>query len=170
MTFTIAAMGYVRGGRADPIDDDWGSSRITIELKARDFGADALSGLDGFSHAEVIFMFDRVPEEAIEPGARHPRGRTDWPLTGIFAQRGKNRPNRLGVTGLQDIECRRAATARRGAGRDRWHLRDRHRAGDARIPASWRGSAATMDIRTDGRLLAMRFPFRDRFRRRPSKA
>lgn len=31
-------------------------------------------------------------------GARHPRGREDWPLIGIFAQRGRNRPNRLGVT------------------------------------------------------------------------
>ena len=32
------------------------------------------------------------------PGARHPRGNTDWPKIGIFAQRGKNRPNRLGLT------------------------------------------------------------------------
>jgi tRNA (Thr-GGU) A37 N-methylase len=39
-----------------------------------------------------------VPAEKIERGARHPRGRDDWPLTGILAQRGKNRPNRLGVT------------------------------------------------------------------------
>jgi tRNA (Thr-GGU) A37 N-methylase len=43
-------------------------------------------------------VFDRVPEENVERGARHPRGREDWPLTGIFAQCGKNRPNRLGVT------------------------------------------------------------------------
>jgi tRNA (adenine37-N6)-methyltransferase len=31
-------------------------------------------------------------------GARHPRGNTNWPVVGIFAQRGKNRPNRLGAT------------------------------------------------------------------------
>jgi tRNA (Thr-GGU) A37 N-methylase len=31
-------------------------------------------------------------------GARHPRGNLTWPFTGIFAQRGKNRPNRLGTT------------------------------------------------------------------------
>ncbi|EIZ79616.1 transcriptional regulator [Novosphingobium sp. Rr 2-17] len=98
MTFTIEPIGYVRGGRGDPIDDDWGSSRTTIELDATQVGPDALAGLDAFSHAEIIFLFDRVPEEKIERGARHPRGRDDWPLTGIFAQRGKNRPNRLGVT------------------------------------------------------------------------
>lgn len=98
MKFTIEPIGYVRGGRRDPIDDDWGSTQTKIELDATQVGPDALAGLDTFSHAEIIFLFDRVLEEKIERGARHPRGRDDWPLTGIFAQRGKNRPNRLGVT------------------------------------------------------------------------
>lgn len=62
------------------------------------FTADALVGLADFSHAEIIFLFDQVPDDKIETGARHPRGRTDWPLVGIFAQRGKNRPNRIGLT------------------------------------------------------------------------
>ena len=39
-----------------------------------------------------------MPDDRIETGARHPRNRADWPLVGIFAQRGKNRPNRLGLT------------------------------------------------------------------------
>jgi tRNA-Thr(GGU) m(6)t(6)A37 methyltransferase TsaA len=98
MTYTIEAVGLVRGGRADPIDDDWGQSLSTIELDPMQFGPDALAGLSAFSHAEIVFFFDKVPPEKIEKGARHPRGREDWPLTGIFAQRGKNRPNRLGVT------------------------------------------------------------------------
>jgi tRNA-Thr(GGU) m(6)t(6)A37 methyltransferase TsaA len=59
---------------------------------------EALAGLDAFSHVEIIFVFDKVAPDKIETGARQPRGRQDWPLTGIFAQRGKNRPNRLGVT------------------------------------------------------------------------
>ena len=45
----------------------------------------------------MVFHFDRVPEAQINTGARHPRERTDWPLVGIFAQRGKARPNRIGV-------------------------------------------------------------------------
>ena len=40
----------------------------------------------------------RLPTAEINTGARHPRGRTDWPLVGIFAQRGKARPNRIGVS------------------------------------------------------------------------
>ncbi|MFX5999246.1 hypothetical protein ABTF05_22980, partial [Acinetobacter baumannii] len=68
MTFTIEPIGHVRGGRADPIDDDWGSSRTTIELDVAQVGVDALAGLDAFSHAEIIFLFDRVPDEKIERG------------------------------------------------------------------------------------------------------
>ncbi len=97
MGFVVEAIGHVRGGRAEAVDDDWGRSRATIALDPAKFGPEALAGLADFSHVEVIFVFDRVPEEKIETGARHPRGRVDWPLVGIFAQRGKNRPNRLGL-------------------------------------------------------------------------
>ena len=97
MPFTIEPVGVVRGGRDQPIDDDWGKSRARLVLDER-FPPEALAGLGDFSHAEVIYLFDRVPDEKIETGARRPRGREDWPLVGIFAQRGKNRPNRLGVT------------------------------------------------------------------------
>ncbi len=98
MSFTLTPIGHVRGGRVDVIDDDWGTSRATIALDPDKFTPDALAGLADFSHAEVIFLFDKVPDDKIETGARHPRGRADWPLVGIFAQRGKNRPNRLGLT------------------------------------------------------------------------
>ncbi|MBD3731232.1 MAG: SAM-dependent methyltransferase [Sphingopyxis sp.] len=98
MSFTLTPIGHVRGGRADAIDDDWGASRATIALDPDKFTPDAFAGLADFSHAEVIFLFDKVPDEKIETGARHPRNRADWPRVGIFAQRGKNRPNRLGLT------------------------------------------------------------------------
>ncbi|MFH8260644.1 SAM-dependent methyltransferase [Streptomyces roseolus] len=90
-------VGRVVGGRAEVLDDEWGGVAAVIRLDQR-FGADALAGLDAFSHVEVVYHFDRVPAEKVETGARHPRGNTDWPLVGIFAQRGKNRPNRLGVS------------------------------------------------------------------------
>jgi tRNA (Thr-GGU) A37 N-methylase len=96
-TFALRPIGYVRGGRAEPIDDGWDAVTATIDLTT-DFGPEAFAGLDGFSHIEVVFLFDRVVESAIVTGARHPRGRTDWPKVGIFAQRGKDRPNRLGVS------------------------------------------------------------------------
>lgn len=96
MTFSLEAVGHVRGGRRDAIDDDWGASRARVELDERRFTPDALLGLTDFSHAEVIFLFHGVSDSEVEYGARHPRGRADWPRVGIFAQRGRNRPNRLG--------------------------------------------------------------------------
>jgi tRNA-Thr(GGU) m(6)t(6)A37 methyltransferase TsaA len=95
--FTVEPIGYVRSTRQAVRDDDWDAETMSIVL-TDDFDPVALSGLADFSHVEVIFVFDQVTAEQIERGARHPRGREDWPLVGIFAQRGKNRPNRLGLT------------------------------------------------------------------------
>jgi tRNA (Thr-GGU) A37 N-methylase len=41
---------------------------------------------------------DRVEPDEVERAARHPRNNHEWPRVGIFAQRGKNRPNRIGTT------------------------------------------------------------------------
>lgn len=87
----------VQGGRAEAIDDDWGGVEATIVLDER-FPAEALAGLDAFSHLDVIFVFDQVDPASVNVGARRPRGNPDWPEVGIFAQRAKARPNRIGVT------------------------------------------------------------------------
>jgi tRNA-Thr(GGU) m(6)t(6)A37 methyltransferase TsaA len=94
----VRPVGWVVGGRAEVRDDEWGEVRAVIRIDGARFSSEALAGLEDFSHLEVVYHFDRVPEEKIETGARHPRGNTDWPKVGIFAQRGKNRPNRIGVS------------------------------------------------------------------------
>jgi tRNA-Thr(GGU) m(6)t(6)A37 methyltransferase TsaA len=93
----VAAVGVVSAARRGVEDDFWGGETACITLDER-FGADALAGLDTFSHVEILFVFDRVEPAKIVNGARHPRNNPEWPLTGIFAQRGKNRPNRIGAT------------------------------------------------------------------------
>ena len=107
---TLEPIGWVRGGRREVEDDDWGTVEATIELDGQRFGPDVLAGLDAFSHIEVIFHFDRVDEANVELAARHPRGNQAWPKVGIFAQRAKGRPNRLGLTtcellGVDGIEA-----------------------------------------------------------------
>lgn len=94
----IQPVAHVRNPVREPLDDIWGGLVSRIEFDSSQFAPEALAGLDQFSHVEVIFLFHGVSDEQIEWGARHPRGRADWPLAGIFAQRGKNRPNRIGVT------------------------------------------------------------------------
>ena len=97
LEIVMRPVGQVRGGRVQPEDDSWGAEEAVIELDDR-FAPEALAGLNGFSHIEVIFHFDRVREADISTGARHPRERADWPRVGIFAQRGRARPNRIGVS------------------------------------------------------------------------
>ena len=97
MQFVMTPVGFVRGGRTTPEDDDWGASHAAIALDGGRFEAEALAGLDAFSHLEVVYVFDRVDEAKVVTGARHPRGNPDWPKVGVFAQRAKARPNRIGV-------------------------------------------------------------------------
>lgn len=94
----LRPIGLVRSPRKEAIDDYWGKVVSTIEIDSARFTAESLAGLDAFSHIEVVFYFHGVPDDKIETGARHPRNRKDWPKVGIFAQRGKNRPNRLGLS------------------------------------------------------------------------
>lgn len=96
--YVVTPIGTVVSTRSATTDDDWDREAARIELDPAHFGADALAGLDAFSHVEVIFRMHGVDPAKIETGARHPRHREDWPKVGIFAQRGKNRPNRLGST------------------------------------------------------------------------
>lgn len=94
---SIAPIGTVMSSRTVPTDDGWDAETTVIRV-ADQFDESALWGLDSFSHIEVLYVFDRVDTDKVEIGARRPRGNPDWPEVGIFAQRAKNRPNRLGVT------------------------------------------------------------------------
>jgi tRNA (adenine37-N6)-methyltransferase len=94
----VQPVGHVVSPRDDLADDNWGDVPAVIRLDPDRYGEEALYGLADFSHLEVVFHFHRVPPEKIETAARHPRGNSAWPLVGIFAQRGKNRPNRVGVS------------------------------------------------------------------------
>lgn len=95
---TFRAIGVVHSPVTQVADDCWGGLVSTIELDEQQFGPECTLGLAEYSHVEVVFFLSRIPPEKIETGARHPRGRPDWPKMGIFAQRSKDRPNRIGIT------------------------------------------------------------------------
>jgi len=95
---TLEAIGYVSSPRSEPLDDDWGAVIATITLACSRFAPDALAGLEEFSHVEVLYVFDRVDADSIHTAARRPRNNPAWPEVGVFAQRAKGRPNRIGVS------------------------------------------------------------------------
>jgi tRNA-Thr(GGU) m(6)t(6)A37 methyltransferase TsaA len=95
---TLTPVGIVRSAVTAPADDIWGGLVSRIELQAARFSAQSLVGLEEFSHVQILFYLHLVADETLVTGSRHPRGRTDWPEVGIFAQRGKNRPNKIGLS------------------------------------------------------------------------
>ncbi|CEG28331.1 SAM-dependent methyltransferase [Bacillus sp. B-jedd] len=95
--FTVKPVGRVCNSRKEIRDDYWGDVISEIEMNEILDGS-CLEGIEDFSHLEIIFLFHLLPEDKIQIGARRPRNNPDWPVTGIFAQRGKNRPNRIGAT------------------------------------------------------------------------
>jgi tRNA (Thr-GGU) A37 N-methylase len=104
MGFNIEPLGHVVGGRDEPVDDNWGAVEATIVLDDSLLAPDATEGLVEFSHIEVVYLFHLVDDSAVNHGARRPRGNPEWPAVGILAQRGKARPNRIGVSRCELVD------------------------------------------------------------------
>ncbi|RYY83144.1 MAG: tRNA (N6-threonylcarbamoyladenosine(37)-N6)-methyltransferase TrmO [Chitinophagaceae bacterium] len=102
MTVEMKPVAWVRNRRERPEDDFWGEIVSEIEL-AEGIPEEALEGIDLFSHLEIIYCFNQVNATEF-PFARHPRGNKDWPRVGIFAQRNKDRPNRIGLVTVELIQ------------------------------------------------------------------
>jgi tRNA-Thr(GGU) m(6)t(6)A37 methyltransferase TsaA len=102
----MTPIGTVHNGRSDPQDSDhWGDVESSILLDPR-FGDRCLTGLADFSHVEVVFSFDRLPEREDYRQPLRPRGRADLPEVGVFTDRGPRRPNRIGCTICEIVSAR----------------------------------------------------------------
>ncbi|MBS1515828.1 MAG: SAM-dependent methyltransferase [Bacteroidetes bacterium] len=97
-------IGKVVNSREEIEDDYWGNTLSAIILDDS-IDSSSLKGIEEFSHLEIIFHFDKADDNKIVTGARHPRNLEHLPETGIFAQRGKNRPNKLGLTIVKLIKA-----------------------------------------------------------------
>jgi tRNA (adenine37-N6)-methyltransferase len=97
MTYIVNPIAFVRASRQAVEDDFWGGQYAEVRL-ADHIDPSSLQGLEAFSHVEILFLFHGVEENKIVSGARHPRNNPAWPKVGIFAQRAKGRPNRIGST------------------------------------------------------------------------
>jgi len=99
MSFIIEPVAFVNNNRKEILDDNWGSILSAIEL-AENIDVSAIKGIEEFSHLEIVFYFNKVEDNKIQYEARHPRNNQNYPKVGIFAQRGKNGPNKMGITML----------------------------------------------------------------------
>src|ERR1039458_149988 len=97
MNHNVHAIAYIRNERSEALDDNWDDVVSTIEL-AQDVPSESLRGLAEFSPVRIIFFADWADD--VPPAALHrrPRGNQEWPDVGVFAQRNKDRPNRILLT------------------------------------------------------------------------
>ena len=73
------------------------------EIRVSRAWAEALDGLDGFSHIWVVWWLDGFDEP---PASRlvHPEGRAEMPEVGLFATRSPHRPNPIAMTAVRLLE------------------------------------------------------------------
>jgi len=95
MNISLKPVAFVTNTRTEPVDDEWNSIISTIVL-ADDIPTEALDHIADFSHIEIIFYFDKVSDDSIRFSG-YPRGNNSYPYSGIFAQRKKDRPNKIGL-------------------------------------------------------------------------
>ena len=97
-TLTIKIIGHVLSPVREQTDEHWGNieSRVVL-LPAYQEG---LQGMKAFSHAWIVTYLHEARFETSRHLVRRPRGLTDMPEVGIFAQRAKDRPNPLGITAV----------------------------------------------------------------------
>jgi tRNA-Thr(GGU) m(6)t(6)A37 methyltransferase TsaA len=104
MKITLRPIGTVKNGIKEAKEGDWQTvvSRIVINKKYEK----ALEHVDGFSHIIVLYWMNQIvrPKQAVLKV--HPRKRKDMPLVGVFATRSPARPNPIGLTVVQIIECK----------------------------------------------------------------
>ena len=105
MEHSVRAIAWVRSSRVDLVDDHWSreSSQIVLDESTP---SEALTGLEEFSHLEVVGLAHAAMDTPPAPWRRHPRGNTEWPEVGVFAQRNKDRPNRLLLSVIQVVAVR----------------------------------------------------------------
>jgi tRNA-Thr(GGU) m(6)t(6)A37 methyltransferase TsaA len=102
MQITLRPIATVKNSRTEPTDDNWGAIIAEIEL-AGHVPMEAFDRISDFSHLEIIYYFDKVKSEDMVFSGR-PRGNPDYPVVGIFGQRKKDRPNRIGLATVELLE------------------------------------------------------------------
>ena len=95
----LKQIGVVRSPVTEGVDEGWGS--VTSEVVIDQGYAQGLIGLDSFSHILVVFYMHKYTFDASSDLVRKPRGRSDMPEVGVFAQRAKHRPNPIGITAVK---------------------------------------------------------------------
>jgi len=93
----VEAIALVINDRPEVSDDFWGGVESIIRLR-EDLPVDTLTGLDAFSHIQVVWSFHLAAREDVHLGARSPRNNPEWEASGTFVHRNHRRPSQIAVS------------------------------------------------------------------------
>ena len=95
MDYIVRPIAYIRNERSEALDDNWDDVVSTVELAQRrpERCADSVSRSSRTSRSSSSPTGPRTFRP--RPWHRRPRGNENWPDVGVFAQRNKDRPNRI---------------------------------------------------------------------------
>jgi tRNA-Thr(GGU) m(6)t(6)A37 methyltransferase TsaA len=110
---TLRPIGWVVQGRRG--SDRWQETEAEIQIDPA--WAEALDGIEGFSHIWVVWWLDRHGPPPEQRKVR-PEGRDEMPLLGIFSTRSPRRPNPVAITAVRLLE--RQGARLRVQGLDAW--------------------------------------------------
>ncbi|MCW3998494.1 MAG: tRNA (N6-threonylcarbamoyladenosine(37)-N6)-methyltransferase TrmO [Candidatus Bathyarchaeota archaeon] len=108
--FSIKPIGYVRTNADDSEVRD--KNRLSQIIIFKEY-AEALKGLEGFSHIIVLFWLHKISSKEFRLKV-HPRGRKDLPLLGVLATRTMFRPNPIGLTIVELVKVKQKMLIVRG--------------------------------------------------------
>lgn len=109
----IRPIGVVRNGVRERPADGWDDVRSRIVLRPE--LAEALLGLDTFSHVQVLFWPHLIPREVLGSKPRlHPRDDPANPLQGVLATRSQIRFNPILCTAVRLLKVERNVLHVRG--------------------------------------------------------
>jgi len=91
----LKAIGHVRNEVKQPQEPGFNWQAVVSEIVVDTTLADALDGLEDFSHVIVIWWMHQAASTQL-PAKIHPMGKPERPLVGLFATRSPRRPNPLG--------------------------------------------------------------------------
>jgi len=102
MQINLQSIATTRNARTEAVDDNWGGVITEITL-AEYVPTVAFDNIEDFSHLEIIFYFDKTEDREMVYAGR-PRGNPAYPVMGIFCQRKKDRPNKIGLCTVELLE------------------------------------------------------------------
>jgi len=100
----LRAIGIVKNDVKQPVRHGW--KEVVSDIVVDSDLAEALDGLEQFSHIIVLYWMHRLTPDRELPLKVHPMGKPELPLVGRFATRSPSRPNPVGKATVRLLERR----------------------------------------------------------------